>query len=143
MRQLFLIFSLFTAILMLSGCADEKPSGPNRVCSLKIEGMMCEKGCKSTVESKLSKMEGVAEAKVDFENGIALVKFDSGITSCKAMIDMIGGIADGQYSATVIEESDLGITAPDDLNSGKSNEASVEHFRFEVPDISHLLRNIF
>jgi copper chaperone CopZ len=143
MKHFILPILIALSLFGISGCSESKPSGPDKICSLKIEGMMCEKGCKSTVQSKLSKMEGVDEVNVDFESGIALVKFDSAITSCQAMIEMIGGIAGGKYSASIIEESDLGITSPSDLNSGKTNEASVEHFRFEVPDISNLLRNIF
>jgi periplasmic mercuric ion binding protein len=143
MKQLFLHLFALLSILGLNACSTNTLEGPDKICSLQIEGMMCEKGCKSTVENKLSKMEGVAEAKVDFETGVALVKFHSDVVNCADMINMIGKIAGGKYSATLIEESELGITAPENMNSGETNEASVDYFRFEVPDISSLLKYIF
>jgi copper chaperone CopZ len=139
----YITFSLFALLFIVNSCTSEKASSFDKVCSLKIEGMMCEKGCKSTIESKLAKMEGVKEAKVDFESNVAIITFNSSVTSSKAMIEMIGGIADGAYSATLIEETSIENAAPSNLNAHKNNETSVENYSFEVPNISDIFSNIF
>ncbi len=41
-----------------------------------IEGMTCAIGCAKTIEKKLSKMDGVKSAKVDFEKKLAMVEYD-------------------------------------------------------------------
>ncbi len=41
-----------------------------------IEGMTCAIGCAKTIEKKLSKMEGVKTASVDFDKKLALVEYD-------------------------------------------------------------------
>jgi len=42
----------------------------------KIEGMTCAIGCAKTIEKKLSKMEGVKSASVDFDKKLAMVEYD-------------------------------------------------------------------
>ncbi len=42
----------------------------------KIEGMTCAIGCAKTIEKKLSKMEGVKSASVDFDKKMAMVEYD-------------------------------------------------------------------
>lgn len=44
--------------------------------SFAIEGMTCQMGCANAIESKLAGLDGVQEAKVDFENKMATVSFD-------------------------------------------------------------------
>lgn len=41
-----------------------------------IEGMTCALGCAKTIEKKLSAMEGVKSAVVDFDKKIAMVEYD-------------------------------------------------------------------
>ena len=41
-----------------------------------IDGMTCAIGCAKTIEKKISKMEGVKSATVDFEKQIAMVEYD-------------------------------------------------------------------
>ena len=41
-----------------------------------IEGMSCAIGCAKTIEKKLSEMEGVKTATVDFDKKLAMVEFD-------------------------------------------------------------------
>lgn len=41
-----------------------------------IEGMTCEMGCAKTIESRISKLDGVKSSKVDFENKTAMVEYD-------------------------------------------------------------------
>ena len=69
--------------------------------SLNISGMTCEIGCAKTIQSKLSKKEGVASAKVIFTDSIAKVEFDANKTSKEELISFINGIAGGNmYKAS-------------------------------------------
>jgi copper chaperone CopZ len=73
--------------------------------SLNISGMTCEIGCAKTIQSKLSKKEGVASAKVIFQDSLATVQFDANKTSSDELITFINGIAGGDmYSATKVEQ---------------------------------------
>lgn len=44
--------------------------------TFEIEGMVCEMGCARTIEKRLAKMDGMKQAKVNFEEKVAVVKFD-------------------------------------------------------------------
>lgn len=44
--------------------------------TFEIEGMTCEMGCARTIEKRLAKMDGVKQAKVNFEEKKAIVEFD-------------------------------------------------------------------
>ena len=73
--------------------------------SLNISGMTCEIGCAKTIQSKLSKRDGVASAKVVFKDSVATVAFDANTTSSEELITFINGIAGGDlYTATETEE---------------------------------------
>jgi copper chaperone CopZ len=75
--------------------------------SLAISGMTCEIGCAKTIESKLSKKEGVLNAKVVFKDSIATVEFDANKTSKKDLIAFVDGIAGGElYKASVASEKE-------------------------------------
>lgn len=72
--------------------------------SLSISGMTCEIGCAKLIQSKLSKKEGITNAKVIFKDSIANVEFNASAISKKEIIGFIDGIADGElYKATEIE----------------------------------------
>ena len=52
------------------------PSNP-KTASFEIEGMTCAVGCANLIEGKLSKLDGVVEAKVNFESKTATVTYDA------------------------------------------------------------------
>jgi copper chaperone CopZ len=69
--------------------------------SLAISGMTCEIGCAKTIQSKLSKKEGVLSAKVIFKDSIARIEFNEELTSKKDLIAFVDGIAGGDlYKAS-------------------------------------------
>ncbi|MFB9051736.1 heavy-metal-associated domain-containing protein [Formosa undariae] len=41
-----------------------------------IEGMTCQIGCANTIQKKLSKLDGIKSATVDFEKKLAMVEYD-------------------------------------------------------------------
>jgi copper chaperone CopZ len=93
-----LIFSIAIACFVLTGC--EKEVKKENV-SLAISGMTCEIGCAKTIQSKLSKKEGVLNAKVIFTDSIANIEFDANKTSKEDLIAFVSGIAGGDlYKAS-------------------------------------------
>ncbi len=69
---------------------------------IEIEGMTCVIGCVKTIQSRLTKMNGVFEVEMDFDEertiDFAIVKFDSKYTNEKLLVDEIQGIAQGIYT---------------------------------------------
>ena len=109
-----IIFAFAIATLAFAGCKpEEKKEIPTEVkeivkaedtkkVAINISGMTCEIGCAKTIESKLSKHEGVLNAKVVFNDSIATVKYDASKTNKASLIAFVGGIAGGMYNATEV-----------------------------------------
>ena len=100
-----ILFSIAIACLVIVGCKNEvkKETLPvnKQSVSLAISGMTCEIGCAKTIQSKLSKKEGVIDAKVIFTDSIANIEFDANTTSKKDLIAFVDGIAGGDlYKAS-------------------------------------------
>ncbi len=73
--------------------------------SFTIEGMTCQMGCANAIEGKLADLDGVQEAKVDFENKIATVSFDKTKQDKASLITTIEGVAGGEtYKATEVQK---------------------------------------
>jgi len=64
--------------------------------SFKIDGMTCAMGCAKTIETKLSKMEGVQKATVDFEKKEATVDFDAAVLTKEQISKTVEGTGDGE-----------------------------------------------
>tara|TARA_B110000046_G_scaffold116023_1_gene123062 strand:- start:792 stop:1097 length:306 start_codon:yes stop_codon:yes gene_type:complete len=95
-KKIFL--SIAIACFFLIGCKTEVKK---ENISLAISGMTCEIGCAKTIQSKLSKKEGVLDAKVIFTDSIANIEFDANTTSKKDLIAFVDGIAGGDlYKAS-------------------------------------------
>ena len=113
-KAIFLLL-VFSATLILS-CSINGEKGDTKdlksdvlqmakmeTISLAISGMTCEIGCAKTIQSKLSKKEGVADAIVVFTDSIATITFDSNKTSTENLSSFITGIAGGNlYTASEI-----------------------------------------
>ncbi|RZJ31202.1 MAG: heavy-metal-associated domain-containing protein [Flavobacterium sp.] len=107
------LFALLVAGAMFTGCKDsakepmdanandtaaktEAPVGKIETASFNIEGMTCAIGCAKTIESKLSKMDGVKSANVDFDKKTATVEFDSAKQSPEKLAVAVEAVADGK-----------------------------------------------
>ena len=64
--------------------------------SFKIDGMVCPDGCAKTIEKKLSEMDGVQDAKVDFEKKEATVNFDLDKLKSDDLVKAAESCADGK-----------------------------------------------
>lgn len=108
MNRKNIILSLAITCFILVSCKKEVakvdlPVEKAKV-ALNISGMTCEIGCAKTIQSKLSKKEGVLDAKVVFADSLATIEFDTNKTSEKDLIAFVNGIAGGDmYKASVFK----------------------------------------
>ena len=70
-----------------------------------IKGMTCAMGCATTIEKKLAKMDGMYNAKVDFENELATVEFDAEKIDKDARVSTVSSVSKS-YSVEDIQLSD-------------------------------------
>ena len=77
-----------------------------QTASIGIEGMTCAMGCAKTIENKLAKMDGVQDAKVDFDAKIATVHFDADKIGTQDLVKTIEGAADGNTYKTTSVKTD-------------------------------------
>jgi copper chaperone CopZ len=70
-----------------------------------IEGMSCAIGCAKAIEEKLSHLNGVQNATVDFDQKLATVNFDAAVLSSSDILKTIEGAADGKtYKAKEVKK---------------------------------------
>ena len=109
--------SLILSCLLIWSCSDKTKKLNNedvksgvlqmaeiQTVSFAVSGMTCEIGCAKTIQSKLSKKEGITDAVVVFSDSIATVSFDSSIISTTDISSFISGIAGGDaYTASELK----------------------------------------
>ena len=110
MKTLKFISLFIIACFILTSCSSEKKqvlktasiSINKQQVSLAISGMTCEVGCAKTIQSKLSKKEGVLTANVIFKDSLANIEFNANATSKKDLVAFVDAIAGGNlYKASV------------------------------------------
>ncbi len=111
MKKITKLVALLCFIVLLASC-EKKAESKNietkitekkefsasadlRKIALNIEGMTCEIGCARTIQSKLSKAEGVKFAEVNFEKKNGVVEYDANKISEKQIIAVVEQIAGG------------------------------------------------
>jgi Cu+-exporting ATPase len=112
------IIILLLLTLVITSCGDKKntlkPEKSNtkkeqvaaklKSVEVTIEGMTCEIGCARTIQSKLSKMDGITYAKVNFNTKKGFFTYDANKLSENDIAKKIDGIAGGAlYKATEIK----------------------------------------
>ena len=70
------------------------PNATYSKAEFNIKGMTCEMGCAKTIEKKLSKMEGVKSATVDFKNEMAMVEYDVAKANPMSISKTVTSVAD-------------------------------------------------
>jgi copper chaperone CopZ len=69
-----------------------------------VQGMTCPMGCAKAIQEDLTGLNGVQEAKVDFETKIATVTFDKTILNPEKLTVIVEAAADGKtYSVKDIK----------------------------------------
>lgn len=59
-----------------------------------IEGMTCAMGCAKTIEKKISGMDGVKSATVDFDRKLAMVEFNDAKVTTESLTEMVAKAGD-------------------------------------------------
>lgn len=74
--------------------------------SFTIEGMSCPEGCAKVIENKLAGLNGVTNAKVDFENKKATVTFDNAKQTPETLAETVEAVAGGKlYKVSDVKSS--------------------------------------
>jgi periplasmic mercuric ion binding protein len=71
--------------------------------TFKISGMTCPMGCAATIQQKLTDMDGVEEAKVDFDSKTATILFDPAKQTTESFVQTVEKIADGAYKVSDVK----------------------------------------
>lgn len=105
MKTLKYIYAVVVACLVFMACKTETKkevvAADMQKVSLHVSGMTCEIGCAKTIQSKLSKKEGIASAKVVFKDSLATVEYDANKISKGEIVAFVDGIAGGDlYKAS-------------------------------------------
>ena len=67
-----------------------------QTASFAIDGMTCAMGCAKTIEEDLAGLDGVQEAKVDFDTKLATVTFDKTVQTPEKLTTVVEAAADGK-----------------------------------------------
>ena len=67
-----------------------------QTASFTIEGMTCAIGCAKTIQEELTELDGVQEAKVDFDKKLATVTFDKTIQTPESLTKVVQATGDGK-----------------------------------------------
>ncbi|GLB48400.1 cation transporter [Neptunitalea lumnitzerae] len=103
MKKIFYYVSVACILLTVScNTATKEQAAKTEVAAanisnteFNIDGMTCAVGCAATIEKQLNELDGVQQAKVDFENKKASVAFDSTKLSLEAIATTVTTIGDG------------------------------------------------
>jgi mercuric ion binding protein len=67
-----------------------------QTANFSVEGMTCEFGCAKTIQEELSDLDGVQNAKIDFEKKIGTVTFDKTIQTPETLTKVVQATGDGK-----------------------------------------------
>jgi copper chaperone CopZ len=75
---------------------EQTPEQPAQLAtaSFTIEGMHCEVGCAGVIQKKLAKLDGVQNAKVDFEGKTATITYDANKQTPEIMAQTVKNISE-------------------------------------------------
>ena len=143
------IILLALILVLLSSCGvesskDDSGVTANTSCALSVEGMMCEKGCKTTIQQKLSNTKGVVSCAVEYEEKTVVIDFDNNVVTSKELIRVVDEIAGGIYKASLLGEG-VFIQEAGPGTVGSSNESdavSVSDYSLRLPNFSSIFSNL-
>lgn len=89
------------SLIESSEVKNEEVAANYKSIEMDIEGMTCEIGCARTIQSKLSKIDGVTYSKVNFETKKGQFTFDENKVDKETLLNKIEGIGGGDlYKVT-------------------------------------------
>ncbi len=66
----------------------------------KVSGMTCEVGCAQMIQKKLTEMEGMQQAQINFETEIATLSYDKTKQTPESITAMVENLADHAYKVS-------------------------------------------
>ncbi|MDW5287244.1 heavy metal-associated domain-containing protein [Formosa sp. PL04] len=78
------------------------PNATYAKAEFSIEGMTCAIGCAKTIEKKLSNLDGMKSATVDFDKRLAMVEYDEAKVNASILVETVTKAGD-MYTVTDIE----------------------------------------
>ena len=78
----------------LQEAKEVNPNATYAKAEFTIDGMTCAMGCAKTIEKKISGMDGVKSATVDFDSKLAMVEFDDAKVSTESLSEMVAKAGD-------------------------------------------------
>ena len=102
-QKIIYVFALASFTLLACKTESKKTPVVNKAqatpnpkkMAFNISGMTCEIGCAKTIQSKLSKKEGITKATVIFNDSIGYVEYDANAISAEDISSFVDGIAGG------------------------------------------------
>ncbi|MDR2222022.1 MAG: cation transporter [Flavobacteriaceae bacterium] len=103
--------STLETVAEVTPMSDSKEvAGKVEKATFQIEGMTCAMGCAKMIEGKLSGLDGVKEAKVDFDSKTATVEFDDAKQNGESIKKTVEKIAQGMYKVENLTIGDVAKT---------------------------------
>ncbi|KAL3904889.1 MAG: hypothetical protein SGPRY_011119, partial [Prymnesium sp.] len=93
-----------------SPSSNTTPKAPPRTRWLAVDGMTCN-GCAEKVSRSLRGVEGVLSAEVDLDHHLSHVELSSAEVSDEALIAAVGQVKGHAYSASLISENSVNVSA--------------------------------
>ncbi len=151
MKIKYLALLFIGASFTLSSCSESTTNSETENinpeahtgCAITLEGMMCDRGCKITIQSRLREKEGIIKCDVDYENKKASLEFDNRITDCKSIINTVNIMVDSTYKATLIEEESINYKNNSlENNTSETDEVSVSSYNWSFPDLTSIFTDL-
>ena len=70
-----------------------------------IQGMMCEMNCPGFIIEEASKLDGIKNCEVDFENGSAIITYDDEKVDKSSIANILSKNTDNLYKIKIKEDS--------------------------------------
>ncbi|NDI99489.1 cation transporter [Flavobacterium sp. LaA7.5] len=89
----------------IENTAGKETAANLETTTFKVSGMTCPQGCAQVIENKLAGLDGVQEAKVDFDSETATISFDAAKQTPEKLVETVEHIADGAYKVSDVKNS--------------------------------------
>jgi len=136
----YLYFVLITLISFSCGNGNLNQIadiGANHKLDLTVEGMVCSKGCVSTINKKLEELEGIVEFEVVYDDKRASVIYDVDKINKEELIRNIESLHNGMYKISQTEEACVK-NCDDEIDANKvTPPLSPKKINDLAPDVSY------
>lgn len=163
MKKVFLISFSIGLLLTNPGCSADKTTVKaekntpkklelNRTLTVEIEGMVCEKGCGSSIRKALKETGAVGNCTFDFVDerpvNTAIIEFDKDQISADKIIRIISSINENQFSVKKSSTASLDLkmnvneNEGDESNNSTTSKINVSESNFEMPNLLKLFSRL-